>query len=100
MGVCKGTCARRRRGTTRAVVHLRIVAPHEQAEHAVELLSQAENVCNIVVWEGAARRPEGDVILVDVPREDVSVILSDLKELKIDKVGAISVQEIETQLSE
>ena len=30
---------------------------------------------------GAARRPEGDVILADIAREDASVVLADLKEL-------------------
>ena len=57
-----------------AMVHLRIVVPRYQSEHALDLLDETESVCNLVYLERAARRPEGDVILCDVAREDVSVI--------------------------
>jgi uncharacterized hydrophobic protein (TIGR00271 family) len=81
------------------MVHLRIVVPSYQAEHALDLLNVAPSVCNVIYLERVARRPEGDVILCDVAREDASVIVSDLKELNIDQEGSISMEEIDSQIS-
>jgi len=81
------------------MVHLRIVVPSYQSEHALDLLTNAPSVCNVVFLERVARRPEGDLILCDVAREDASVIVSDLKELEIDKEGSISMEMIDSQIS-
>jgi uncharacterized hydrophobic protein (TIGR00271 family) len=82
------------------VVHLRIVTTSDLAERVLELLETSESVCNVVYLEGAARVPEGDVILADVAREDTSVLLDDLKELGVHKEGSISLELIDTQISE
>ena len=82
------------------MVHLRIVTPASKAEKALEVLEASESVCNIVHLQGAARRPEGDVILADVAREDASVLLDDFKELGIHHDGSISLEVIDTQISD
>ena len=82
------------------MVHLRIVAPSETAGRAAELLEASPSVASVVVLSGAARKPAGDVILCDVAREDASVIIDDLRELGIPETGSISVEPIETQISE
>ena len=82
------------------MVHLRIVAPPDAAARATELLEASPSVCNVIVFEGAARKPAGDVILCDVAREDASVIIDDLRELDIPKTGSISMEAIDTQISE
>jgi uncharacterized hydrophobic protein (TIGR00271 family) len=82
------------------VIHLRIVAPEEVAHQALEVLDASPAVLNIVHLHGAAQKPEGDVILCDVAREEASVILGDLKELDIPRVGSIAVEHIDTALSE
>ena len=82
------------------MVHLRIVVPSYQADHALELLNAAPSVCNLVYLRGVARRPEGDVILCDVTREEASVIVSDLRELSIDREGSISMEVIDSQISQ
>jgi uncharacterized hydrophobic protein (TIGR00271 family) len=81
------------------MVHLRIVAPQERSEAALERLDATESVCNVIVLPGAARRPAGDVILADVAREDASVVLADLKDLGIHRDGSIALEVIDTQLS-
>src|SRR5215212_11397213 len=81
------------------MVHLRIVVPSYQAEHALDLLNAAPSVCNVIYLERVAHRPEGDVILCDVAREDASVIVSDLRELNIDTEGSISIEMIDSQIS-
>lgn len=82
------------------MVHLRIVAPADRAELALELLDRSPSVTNIIHLRGAARRPEGDVILCDIAREDTSVILSDLRELDIPTEGSIAIEMVDTAISE
>ena len=38
---------------------------------------------NVVHMPGVASKPQGDVILADVAREDASLVLHDLRQLKI-----------------
>src|SRR5918997_3707397 len=82
------------------MVHLRIVAPAWEAQQAVDLLSRVESACNLIHVPGAATKPDGDLILVDVAREDASVILSDLKELEIHRCGSIAIESSETHISD
>jgi uncharacterized hydrophobic protein (TIGR00271 family) len=82
------------------MIHLRIVSRGGKTAPALEVLESAESVCNVVLLEGAARRPDGDLILADVAREDASVVISGLRELGISEDGSISIDEIDTQLSE
>jgi uncharacterized hydrophobic protein (TIGR00271 family) len=82
------------------MIHLRIVARRDKSEPALELLERSQSVSSVVFLEGAARRPEGDVILADVAREDASVVISDLRALGIAEDGSIALEEIDTQISE
>jgi uncharacterized hydrophobic protein (TIGR00271 family) len=80
--------------------HVRIVVPGDLADDVLELLDNEGSACNLIHLPGAARRPEGDVILVDVAREDASVVLADLRKLRVDHVGSIAVAEVDFQLSD
>jgi len=82
------------------MIHLRIVAPEEIAHQALEVLSASEAVLNIVHLHGAATKPDGDLILCDVAREEASIVIADLKELDIPHVGSIAVEHIDTALSD
>ena len=84
----------------RPMLHLRIVSPHESTDRVVGVLEGTESTCNIVVLRDAAVRPRGDLVLCDVPREDASVLLADLRDLDVHHDGAIAVQTIETELSD
>jgi uncharacterized hydrophobic protein (TIGR00271 family) len=78
------------------VVHLRIVAPQWLAERVLAVLERSPAVLNVVRLPDAARRPRGDLILCDVPREEASVLVAELRELGIERDGTISIQEIES----
>jgi uncharacterized hydrophobic protein (TIGR00271 family) len=82
------------------VIHLRIVAPREKSERALELLLASDSVLNVIRLPDAARKPDGDVIMCDVAREDASVILSDLRDLEIAVDGSIAVETIDTSISD
>jgi uncharacterized hydrophobic protein (TIGR00271 family) len=81
------------------MVHLRIVVPGHSADQALALLQATHSVFNIIYLPGAAHKPEGDVILCDVAREEASVVIEDLKELEIDREGSIAIEDIDSQIS-
>lgn len=81
------------------MVHLRIVIPAGGAKQALELLNASDSVQNVIYLAGAAQKPEGDVILCDVAREEASVILSDLRELHVPSEGSIALEVIDTSIS-
>jgi uncharacterized hydrophobic protein (TIGR00271 family) len=81
------------------VIHLRIIAPTPESHRALELLYEADSVLNVVHIHGASRKPDGDVILCDVAREEASVIIGDLKELGIAESGSIAVEELDSAIS-
>jgi uncharacterized hydrophobic protein (TIGR00271 family) len=81
------------------MVHLRVVAPPELGDQVVDLLCGSPAVTNVVHLPGAARKPEGDVILCDIAREDASVIIGDLKDMGIPERGSIAVELIDSSIS-
>ncbi len=81
------------------MVHMRIVAPASHCEHVLELLENSPSATNVIYLPGAARKPEGDVILCDVAREDASVLVSDLRELNVDTEGSIAIEHIDSAIS-
>jgi hypothetical protein len=81
------------------MIHLRIVSPIDRTDEVVKVLECMPSVFNIIRLPGAAERPDGDVVLADVAREDASVILSDLRALNIHEDGSIALEQIDTALS-
>jgi uncharacterized hydrophobic protein (TIGR00271 family) len=81
------------------VVHLRIVVKPELTKKVLDLLD-VPAVCNLILLPGAARRPEGDVILCDITREEASIVIEDLKELGVPREGSIALEQIDSQISE
>jgi uncharacterized hydrophobic protein (TIGR00271 family) len=81
------------------MIHLRIVAPTYDCENVLDLLKATPSVTNLIFLPGAAQKPEGNVILCDVAREDASIVIGDLKELNIHREGSIAIEEIDSQLS-
>jgi uncharacterized hydrophobic protein (TIGR00271 family) len=88
------------RGYPAAMVHLRIVVPADLAPKVLDLLDATPSVCNLVSLPGTARRPPGDVILCDIAREDASIVIEDLKELGVPRRGSISLEQIDSQISD
>ncbi|MCB0876840.1 MAG: DUF389 domain-containing protein [Solirubrobacterales bacterium] len=81
------------------MVHLRIVAPNAECRHVVDLLENSESVFNIVHLENVAKKPDGDLVLCDVARRDVSLLVADLRELNVDVDGSIAIDEIDSEIS-
>ena len=82
------------------MIHLRLVVPHDLTQQVMDLLCASEAVSSVVRLEGAAKKPDGDLILADVAREDASVIISDLKEMDLDHLGTIALEEVDSAISD
>lgn len=70
------------------MVHLRIIAPGDEARKALELLTASPAVANVVHLPALARKPEGDMILCDVARPDASIIVEELRQTLLQKTAA------------
>ena len=81
------------------MVHLRIVVPPDLTDDVLGVVDSTSGACNIVVLNGAARRPQGDVVLCDVAREAASILIADLQELGVPERGSIAVEEVDVALS-
>ena len=55
--------------------------------------------CNVIHLPGAARKPDGDVVLCDVAREDASLIVGELRALGIARDGSIALDPVDTSIS-
>lgn len=82
------------------MIHLRVVAPPDLASQVLDALSSRLSVLNIVHLAGVARRPDGDLILCDVAREDASLVLAELRELGVEQAGTIAVETIDIAISD
>ncbi|HEX8648610.1 MAG TPA: TIGR00341 family protein [Thermoleophilaceae bacterium] len=81
------------------MIHLRLVVPKDISGDVRALMCESDAVSSVIHLEDAAAKPEGDVILCDVAREDASVIIGDLKEMGLHERGTISVEEVDSALS-
>ena len=82
------------------MIHLRLVVPDDLSKQVLDLMCASPAVASVVHMKDAAQKPEGDLILADVAREDASVIVSDLKELGIQHRGTISLEYIDSAISD
>ncbi|MGW1060266.1 DUF389 domain-containing protein [Micromonospora rubida] len=83
----------------RAVLHLRVIAPPDQSSAVVDLLAADPGVTHLAVLPGAARQPEGDLILCDVVRERADNVLHGLQELGVEARGGIAADDVELTVS-
>ncbi|MFJ5261436.1 DUF389 domain-containing protein [Streptomyces sp. NPDC088387] len=81
------------------MLHLRLITPADKTDDAVRLIENTVGTTHLVVMQGAARNPVGDVVMCDVAREAGDELLGGLKELGIEDSGSIAVESIDLSLS-
>lgn len=81
------------------MLHVRVIAPHDLATQAVRLVDGDPTVANLAVVTGAARSPDGDLVMFDLARENATTVIDGLRRLGIEDAGSIAVQEAETVFS-
>ncbi len=87
-------------GDDDAVLHLRLRVPGDLTDEVVALLEENETVTNLAVVPGGFRKPEGCLVLADVARESATGVVKQLRELDLQHRGSISIDEIDTILSD
>lgn len=80
------------------MVHLRLVVVPDLSQQVLGLLERLPTVTNVARVAGAARKPAGDLILCDIPREAVSMICSDLRRIGVDVDGSIAMDAVDTEI--
>ncbi|CAM2976676.1 DUF389 domain-containing protein [Streptomyces albus] len=81
------------------MLHLRIIAPADRTQEVTTLLRGTVGTTHLVVLEGAARDPAGDVVMCDVAREAGDDLLAGLREMGLPEHGAVAVEDIDLSLS-
>ncbi|MFI9233743.1 DUF389 domain-containing protein [Streptomyces rimosus] len=82
------------------MLHLRLIVPADRTQAVLHLVENTVGTTHLAVLNGAARDPQGDVILCDVAREAADGLLHELRALGIDRDGAIAVENIDLSLSD
>ncbi|MFJ9057604.1 DUF389 domain-containing protein [Streptomyces sp. NPDC102409] len=81
------------------MLHLRLIVPADRTDEVVELIERTVGTAHVAVLTGAARSPEGDVVLCDVAREAGDELIGALRKMGIDDSGSITVENIDLTLS-
>ncbi|WP_422739399.1 DUF389 domain-containing protein [Micromonospora sp. WMMD729] len=81
------------------MLHLRVIAPADRSSAVVDLLAGEAGVTHLAVLPGAARQPQGDLILCDVVRESADGVLHGLRQLGVETSGGIAADDVELTIS-
>jgi len=81
------------------VIHVRVVSPPDVTPALVEALAPSAGVLSLVLLEGVARSPDGDLLAFDVITAEANRVLHLLRALELDRRGSITVDEVEVSIS-
>lgn len=79
---------------------MRVISPAVRTPAVRELLLAEAGATHVTVLPGIALQPAGDVVEADVAREAVDRVLSGLCDLGVDHTGGITLEAIDTSLSD
>ncbi|OLF19567.1 DUF389 domain-containing protein [Actinophytocola xanthii] len=82
------------------MLHLRVICPSDRADRVLALLRAQPGATHLVHLPGAGVLPAGDVIEADVAREATDETIGGLCELGLDHEGGITLEQIDTALSD
>ncbi|MBV9357923.1 MAG: DUF389 domain-containing protein [Chloroflexi bacterium] len=81
------------------MLHVRLVSPAELTERLLHALASAAGVQNVSCQRAGARRPDGDAVQFDVRRGAANAVFGLLRELQIDRHGAVTVESVDAPLA-
>lgn len=82
------------------MLHLRSIVPSDLTDRVSDVLAANPGVTNVVVLPGAARDPEGDLVLCDVAREAASEVIEGLKAMDIEQRGSMALERVDLSISD
>jgi Domain of unknown function (DUF389) len=81
------------------MLHVRIVSPPGVTARLLDGLAGLPGVRNLIVLEGAAQRPDGDAVFLDVDHGAANPVFRALRGLDLDRDGAINVEQVDASLT-
>ncbi|MEF9880987.1 DUF389 domain-containing protein [Streptomyces sp. P9-A4] len=81
------------------MIHVRLVSPVDLTPRVIGLLTGDGYVFNLVVLPGLAQNPDGDAIECDILAGAANAVLRSLRELELDRRGAIVIEPVEMAFS-
>ncbi|MFG2288142.1 DUF389 domain-containing protein [Streptomyces sp. NPDC048595] len=81
------------------LIHIRMVTPPALTQRTIDLLTADGRVLNLMVARSAAHGPEGDALACDVMKGAANGVLDGLRELGVDRMGSIAVDDVEMMFS-
>ncbi len=81
------------------MLHLRLRVPDDLVDAVMEDLETDGTVTNVALVPGGFRKPPGCLVLADVARESATSVIARLRDLDLQHRGSISLDEIDTILS-
>lgn len=82
------------------MLHLRVISPPEQTDALMGVLAADPGVTHVTLARGVAVEPVGDLVQADVAREAANAVLADIKRLGLVHSGGITLNPVETVLSD
>lgn len=82
------------------MLHLRLRVPDDLVDDVVDDLEADGTVTNVAVVPGGFRKPPGCLVLADVARESATSVIGRLRSLNVQHRGSISIDEVDTILSD
>ncbi|MEU4804812.1 DUF389 domain-containing protein [Actinosynnema sp. NPDC023587] len=82
------------------MLHLRAVCPVDATDAVLAVLKEHPGVTHVLSFPGAAIEPAGDVVEADLAREATDEVLSALCGLGVDRTGGVTLEQIDTSLSD
>jgi len=81
-------------------LHIRVISPPAVTPALLDALGGERSVRNLVVQDGAACQPPGDAVQFDVHSRRADAVLRRLRDLRLDRDGAIVVQPVEAAIDD
>jgi len=81
------------------MLHVRVVSPPGVTARLLDRLADVPGVRNLIVLEGAAQRPDGDAVFLDVDDSAANPVFRMLRDLGLDHDDPIAVQQVDASLT-
>jgi uncharacterized hydrophobic protein (TIGR00271 family) len=81
------------------MLHVRVVSPSSVTGPLLDRLAVVPGIQNLIVLNGAARRPDGDAVFFDVHDSAANLAFRALRDLGLDRDGPIAVEQVDASLT-
>jgi uncharacterized hydrophobic protein (TIGR00271 family) len=81
------------------LLQLRVTVPSDRTDRVRELFENDAGTAHLAVLPGASVSPAGDLVLADVARESADALVGALRELGVNRDGAIAITGVDAAVS-